>query len=115
SGASVGLDLTDVDPAVTVTVTNNTFGTAGFGFIDGIDAYTFDGNVGLGSDPVMSGNTFTDITGNGIFLDPEFVATGPTFSTNTAFTETGTQFADVLHGSNGADNFSGGAGNDDLM
>jgi VCBS repeat-containing protein len=115
SGITVGLDLTDVDPAVTVTVSNNAFGTAGHGLYDGIDAYTFDGSVGLGSDPVMSGNTFTEITSNGIFLDPEFVVIPPAFATGTAFTETGSQFADVLHGSNGADNFSGGAGNDDLM
>ncbi|MEJ0075773.1 MAG: tandem-95 repeat protein [Alphaproteobacteria bacterium] len=115
AGQTVGLDLTDVDPAVTVTVTNNAFGATGFGLVDGTDAYTFDGTIGLGSDPVMSGNTFTGITQNGIFLDPEFVVFPPAFSTNTAFTETGTQFDDVLHGSNGADNFSGGAGADDLM
>jgi Ca2+-binding RTX toxin-like protein len=115
SALTVGLDLTDVDSSVTVTVTNNAFGTAGHGLLDGIDAYTFDGSVGLGSDPVMSGNTFTEIAGDGIFLDPEFVVIPPAFTTGTAFTETGTQFADVLHGSNGADNFSGGAGNDDLQ
>ncbi|MEA2879412.1 MAG: large repetitive protein [Hyphomicrobiales bacterium] len=115
SALTVGLDLTDVASSVSVTVSNNAFGTVGHGLYDGIDAYTYDGSVGLGSDPVMSGNTFTEIQSNGIYLDPEFVASGPTFTTNTAFTETGSQFADVLHGSNGADNFSGGAGNDDLM
>ena len=112
---TVGIDLTDVAAGIIVTVTDNAFGTAGHGLFDGIDAYTYEGTKGLASDPVMSGNTFTEITNNGIFLDPEFVATGPAFTTTTAFTETGSQFADVLHGSNGADNFSGGAGDDDLM
>jgi len=114
SALTVGLDLTDVASGITVTVSDNAFGTVGHGLYDGIDAYTFLGTLGLGSDPVMSGNTFTEITGNGIYLDPEFVATGPAFTTSAAFTETGSDFADVLHGSNGADNFSGGAGNDDL-
>ena len=112
---SVGIDLTDVAAGIIVTVTNNAFGTTGKGLYDGIDAYTFDGTLGLNTDPVMSGNTFTEIANNGIFLDPEFVIDGPAFTTTTAFTETGSQFSDVLHGSSGVDTFFGGDGDDDLM
>jgi pectin methylesterase-like acyl-CoA thioesterase len=110
---SVGIDLTDVLSGKLVTIQNNTIGSAA-GMYDGIDAYTFDHTVGLGSNPVISGNTFAGIINNGIFFDPEFVADSGTFTTTTSFNQTGTSFADYLHGSRGIDTLSGGAGNDIL-
>ena len=89
-----------------VTIANNTIDGVDYGIV----AYTYDDTKGLNSDPVISGNTFTDIGVDGIFFDPEFGA----FTTTTAFTQTGSQFAHEFYGSNGADNFSGGAGNDIL-
>ena len=107
---TVGIDLTDVLTGRLVTIQGNTIGTGGM--IDGIDAYTFDHLVGLGSNPVISGNTFVGITGDGIFFDPEFVADAGTFTTTTVFNQTGSQFSDYLHGSRGADTLSSGGGDD---
>jgi hypothetical protein len=107
---AAAIDLSDVDNLVTVTVSDNTFDTVDFGVV----AYTYDGAIGLDSDPVMSGNTFVNILVNGVHFNPEGSFTGPSFQTSTAFTETGSQFADELHGSVGDDNFSGAGGDDTL-
>jgi Ca2+-binding RTX toxin-like protein len=111
-GNTVGIDLTDVASGTLVTIQGNTIGTGGM--VDGIDAYTFVPAEGLDSNPLISGNTFVGITGNGIFFDPEFVALGGSFTTTTVFNQTGSQVSDYLHGSRGADTLSSAGGNDTL-
>jgi Ca2+-binding RTX toxin-like protein len=110
---TVGIDLTDVASGKLVTIQGNTIGTGGM--VDGIDAYTFEHLKGLDSNPSISGNTFVGITGDGIFFDPEFVADAGTFTTTTAFNQTGSQFKDYLHGSSGADMLSSGGGDDSVV
>jgi len=107
-----GIDLSDVAPGVAVTISGNQLGTSGHGLDYGIYAYTYDDAKGLNSNPLISGNTFDiNANGQGIFLDPE----SGVFTTNTAFTQTGSTADDYLHGSLGNDSLSGDLGADTLV
>jgi len=101
AGEFTALDLSDTE-GVAVGFTNNVIADA----TNGIIAYTYvGGTTGLDTQPNFTGTTFAGITGNGVFFDPE-ESFGAPFSTATGFTITGSDFADVLAGSDGNDSFT---------
>ena len=101
TGTATGLDLSDVE-GVAVDLTGNAFNDHDFG----IAAYSFFGDtMGLDTDPLMSGNTFAEITVLGIYFAPEEWSSIRSATEN--FTESGSQFADYLAGSLGDDSFDG--------
>jgi len=109
TGTATGLDLSDVE-GVPVVVTGNAFNNLDYG----IAAYSFFGDtMGLDTDPLMSGNTFSGITVLGVYFAPEESVVDP-FQTTESFDESGSQFADYLAGSLGDDSFDGLGGDDTL-
>ncbi len=110
AGSAVGLDLSDVQ-GISVEVTGNSFSDLDFG----ISAYSFvGGTIGLDTDPLISGNTFSGILELGIYFAPEELILDD-FTTTESFAQSGTQFDDYLAGSLGDDSFSGQAGDDALL
>jgi Ca2+-binding RTX toxin-like protein len=109
AGEFTAFDLSDTQ-GVAVSFQNNVIADA----TNGIIAYTYaGGTLGLDANPDFTGTTFANISGIGISFDPE-ESFGAPFSTATAFSVTGTQFNDVLAGSDGDDTFIGGDGADEF-
>jgi len=109
AGEFTALDLSDTQ-GVGIGFTNNIIADA----TNGIIAYTYTGGaLGLDAQPDFAGTTFTNISVNGIYFDPE-LSFGAPFTTMTDFSISGTDFVDALAGSQGGDIFFGGAAEDDL-
>lgn len=109
AGEFTALDLSDT-LGIAVSFQNNVISNA----TNGIVAYSYLGDgIGLDTNPNFTGTTFSGITGQGIFFDPE-LSYAFSYSTANSFNVTGTAFSDTLAGSDGDDTFSGGGG-DDLL
>jgi Ca2+-binding RTX toxin-like protein len=106
TGSAAGIDLSDVQ-GVAAVISGNDFASLDYGVL----AYSYAGGaLGLDADPVLTGNTYTNIGIEGVHLGPEENG----FTTTTGFSETGTEFDDVLAGSQGDDSFDGAGGDDTL-
>jgi VCBS repeat-containing protein len=109
AGSSVGIDLSDVGN-VAVVIGDNSFDALDYGLY----AYTYTGGgLGLGTAPVLSDNSFTNIGVEGLHIDPE-ESYGAGFTTSSPFNLTGSDGNDTLAGSAGTDSLDGADGNDTL-
>jgi VCBS repeat-containing protein len=98
---ALGFQGIDISDSTNTTITGNMIENA----VLGVSAYSFGGDV-FAPPFVFSGNTFTNISGQGLYFDPA-AATGP-------WNLTGTPVDDFMSGSQNNDTLNGGAGKDTI-